>query len=91
VTVTVYTKDKCQPCRATIRYLDERGIEFEEKHTADPAYLAEAKALGYLGAPVVVFVPEPGESVKHWYGFNPVELDELAEKSGRTEKIKDAA
>lgn len=90
MTVIVYTKDKCQPCRATIRYLDERGIDFEEKHTADPVNLAEAKALGYLGAPVVVFVPPPGGSVDHWYGFNPDKLDALASALGKTEKIKGA-
>lgn len=91
MTVTVYTKPKCQPCRATTRFLDDRGIDFVEKSTTDPAYLAEAKALGYLGAPVVVFVPEPGESVKHWYGFNPIELERLAEALGKTEKLKEAA
>lgn len=86
MTVTVYTKDKCQPCRATIRYLDERGIEFEEKHTGDPVNLAEAKAFGYMGAPVVVFVPAPGESVSHWYGFRPDMLDVVAEAMGKTER-----
>jgi glutaredoxin-like protein NrdH len=91
VKVTVYTKDRCQPCRATKRYLDERGIDFEEKHTADPAYLAEAKALGYLGAPVVVFVPAPGESVDHWYGFRPDKLEAVGIALGKTEKVKEAA
>lgn len=87
----VYTKDKCQPCRATVRYLDDRGIEFEEKHTADPANLSEAKALGYMGAPVVVFVPAPGESVSHWYGFRPDLLGVVAEAFGKTEILKGAA
>lgn len=91
MTVTVYTKDECQPCRATIRFLNERGIPFEEKDTADPAHLARAKAFGYLGAPVVVVVPEPGESVKHWYGFRPDMLGEIAEALGKTEKLKEAA
>lgn len=89
--VTVYTKDKCQPCRMTIRYLEERGIEVEEKHTGDPANLAEAKALGYMSSPVVVFVPEPGESVKHWCGFRPDMLEATAAALGKTEKIKEAA
>jgi len=91
VTVTVYTKPKCQPCRATIRYLDERGIEHETKDTTDPAYLAEAKALGYMGAPVVVVVPAPGESVSHWYGFRPDLLGVVAEALGKTEVLKEAA
>ena len=91
MTVTVYTKPSCQPCRATIRYLNERGIGFEEKDTTDPAYLVEAKALGYMGAPVVVFVPAPGESVSHWYGFRPDMLAVVAEQMGKTEKVKAAA
>lgn len=86
MTVTVYTKDQCQPCRATMRYLDDRDIEFEEKHTADPVNLAEAKALGYMGAPVVVFVPAPGETVSHWYGFRPDLLAVVAEAMGKTER-----
>lgn len=86
MTVTVYTKEKCPPCKATMRYLDERDIDFEEKPTGDPVNLAEAKALGYLGAPVVVFVPAPGESVSHWYGFRPDMLDVVAEALGKTER-----
>ncbi|WP_144795717.1 glutaredoxin family protein [Microbacterium paludicola] len=89
--VTVYTKDGCQPCRATMRWLNERAIPFEEKYTGDPANLAEAKAFGYLGAPVVVFVPAPGESVSHWYGFRPDMLDVVAHAMGKTEKTKGAA
>lgn len=80
MTVTVYTKERCQPCKATVRYLDDRGIEFEEKDTADPAYLAEAKALGYSGAPVVLFVPDGAGSEKHWYGFRPDMLDTIVKQ-----------
>lgn len=87
MTVTVYTKPDCQPCRATTRFLDERDIPFVEKSTTDPAYLAEAKALGYMGAPVVVFVPAPGESVSHWYGFRPDMLGVVASALGKTEKV----
>lgn len=91
MTVIVYTKPDCQPCKATARFLNERGIPFEEKDTTDPAYLAEAKALGYMGAPVVVVVPAPGESVSHWYGFRPDLLAVVAEQMGKTEKLKEAA
>lgn len=91
MTVTIYTKPRCQPCRATKRWLDERGIAFEEKDTTDPAYLGEAKALGYSGAPVVVVVPEPGGSVDHWYGFRTDKLEAVAEAMGKTEKIREAA
>ncbi|WP_433584570.1 glutaredoxin family protein [Microbacterium hydrocarbonoxydans] len=75
MTVTVYTKENCQPCKATMRYLDERGIVFDEFDVADPESLAAAKALGYSGAPVVVFTPGHGESADHWYGFRPDKLD----------------
>lgn len=91
MTVTVYTKNACQPCRMTKRYLDDRGIDFEERHTGDPVVLEEVKAMGYLSVPVVVFVPAPGESVSHWTGFRPDMLDVVAEVSEKTEKIKGAA
>lgn len=91
MTVTVYTKHRCEPCRATKRWLDERGIPYEEKDTAEPVNLEEAKAFGYLGAPVVVFVPAPGESVSHWYGFRPDMLGAVAEAMGKTQKVKEAA
>lgn len=72
----------------TKRYLNDRGIEFDERHTGDPAILEEVKAMGYLSVPVVVFVPAPGESVSHWTGFRPDMLGVVAEALGKTEKVK---
>jgi len=58
---------------ATVRTLDREGIEYEYKDMAlDPEAYAEAKALGYFQAPVVV----AGED--HWSGFRPDKITELA-------------
>lgn len=58
MTVTVYTKPDCRQCDATKRYLSERDVSFEVESLEDAANLAAAKALGHMGAPVVVFAPD---------------------------------
>lgn len=73
--VTVYTKPNCQPCRATKRWLDERGIDFTEADATEPGNLAAITALGHLQAPVVVVAPNGPGSEVDWSGFNPVELE----------------
>lgn len=74
MTVTVYTKDECVQCVRTTKLLEARGVSFEPKNIADPAYLAEAKNLGYLQAPVVVTDEES------WSGFRPDKIEELVKR-----------
>jgi glutaredoxin-like protein NrdH len=81
VTVTVYTKPNCQPCRATKRYLRERGIPFEEASIEEPGNLAAAKSLGFMEAPVVVFAPDGAGSEQSWSGFRPDMLGIVAERA----------
>lgn len=65
--VQVYTKKLCVQCDMTKRELGKRGVEFEEKRMdLDESYLAKAKEMGYLQAPVVI-LPD-GTS---WSGFRP--------------------
>lgn len=70
--VTVYSKDDCKQCDMTQDVLDSKGIAFEVKPLEDPAHLAEAKALGYLSAPVVV-----ASADNHWAGFRPDKISAL--------------
>ncbi len=70
--VTVYTKEDCNPCKATKRRLVKRGINFQEVDIeANPEALDRIKELGYLGVPVVV-TPE-----SDWNGFKPDLIDAL--------------
>lgn len=64
--LTVYTSPGCMPCRATIRKLNQLGIEYARVDvTEDPDALAFIKSLGYSQAPVVV----AGDV--HWSGYAP--------------------
>lgn len=66
MSVVVYAKNQCQPCRLTKRAFDRNGVKYVEKWVdQDPEALAEIKALGYLQVPVVV----AGDV--HWSGFRP--------------------
>lgn len=64
--VQLYSKDGCQPCKATKRWLDENEVTFEELH--GPDHIEELAELGYTGVPVTVVTDDDG-SVFHWNGY----------------------
>lgn len=70
--VELITKPSCQPCVATKRWLDSRGIAFTESSITEEAVLARAKGLGHLAAPVVIVGDQ------HWSGFRPDMLEKHA-------------
>jgi glutaredoxin-like protein NrdH len=71
--ITVYTSPGCQPCRATIRKLNQLGIEYNRIDvTQDDEALAYIKGLGYLQAPVIV----AGDD--HWGDYRPHLIEQLA-------------
>ena len=72
MSVIVYSKSNCQPCRLTKRAFDSKGVDYIEKRVDEyPEALAEIKALGYLQVPVVVV----GDV--HWSGLNPDLINSL--------------
>lgn len=69
----LYTQPSCQPCKATKKWLDKAGIEYDQIDlSVDPAAADAVKALGYTSAPVVVVSDD-----WHWSGFRPTELSKL--------------
>ena len=72
MTINVFTKDNCQPCRMTKRWLNERDIAFNELAIAD--YADILKENGYQSAPVVQVINENGDEVVWAGGFNVVKL-----------------
>lgn len=71
--VTVYSQPNCQPCRATKRWLDRRGIHYKEVDiTQSLPDLEAAKSLGLTQSPVVV-VGTWSDDV--WSGFDPDKLE----------------
>lgn len=74
--ITVYTKPDCQPCKATKRWLDKRGVQYETKDvTHDPKDLAAVVELGYSGVPVVVVNNGDNETELHWQGLVVANLE----------------
>lgn len=76
MTIDVYTKPACQPCRATKRKLDQLGLDYNEHQAAD--HMDMLSPLGHTSAPVVVVTDEGGDMVAHWAGFVPDKLKGLA-------------
>ena len=72
MTITVYTQPACQPCKATKRWLDKRGIIYRTVDlTESPDDMAAVKALGYAAAPVIVVSGRDPLMDLHWQGFIP--------------------
>lgn len=70
--VTVYTKNGCPPCKATLRALRSNNIAFTELPIESTPGARDIIAnLGYAQAPVVI----AGED--SWSGFNPDRIKAL--------------
>ena len=73
--ITVYSKPNCQQCRATERWLNDKGLQFEYLDvTESPAAMASAEATGLRSMPIVV-----AEGHAPWGGFLPGNLAALLE------------
>ena len=73
--VTVYTKDNCVQCNATVRQLRKLSIPHELVSATDN--LDVLKSRGYLTAPVVHVNTEDYED--WWSGFNVGKIRSLTE------------
>ena len=72
--VTVYSKTACGKCVFTKKWLESKGIPYEEKRTdLDDDARNEVIEMGYQELPVVVAGHE------HWSGYQPDKLEELVE------------
>ena len=73
MSVIVYTAPNCQPCKATIKRLQDKGVQFS---TIDLSISQDAinhvKSLGHHNAPVVVTLDG-----RDWSGFRPDLIDTL--------------
>ena len=74
-TITLYTQPNCQPCKATKRWWDKRGITYAEVDVTTSPQDAEAlRALGFKESPVVIVSTGDPETDLSWSGFNPDNL-----------------
>ena len=73
--VIVYSKTACGKCVFTKKWLESKGIPYEEKRTdLDEDARNEVIEMGYQELPVVVAGDE------HWSGYQPDKLAELVEQ-----------
>lgn len=72
---------KCQPCIATTRKLEDLDLEHEVRDATEPDSIALIKDhLGHSQSPVIVIF-DGDEIVRHWSGYRPDLLDELAKEA----------
>lgn len=79
--VRVYGRsgNKCMACRATKQFLERQGTEYEHVDVDDdPEALAYVQSLGAMAVPVVT-VGDTDEQRRHWSGFRPDLIKELAQ------------
>ncbi|MTI48834.1 glutaredoxin domain-containing protein [Sporosalibacterium faouarense] len=70
--ITVYTSSTCPHCVSAKNYLNEKGVDFEEKNVqTDSNARKELMQMGHMGVPVIVV---DGEEI---VGFNKARLEEL--------------
>ena len=75
-TITIYSRPDCQPCRATKRWWDRKGIQYQEVNVEEsPADALAIKELGYTGVPVVVVSNGDPELDIHWQGLVVANLE----------------
>ncbi|QIG58510.1 thioredoxin domain [Arthrobacter phage DrSierra] len=76
--ITLYSRDHCQPCKATVRKFKKHGIPFRELNTS---HNAEAREFlinaGFTEAPVVICTDG-----REWTGFRPDIIEAIAKEGG---------
>ena len=71
--VQLFTKPNCQPCKATKRVLNSKGVPYEEIDMSTNEDAREmVKRMGFMQAPVIITDDDS------WSGFNPAKLGALA-------------
>ncbi|CAH1856055.1 glutaredoxin-like protein NrdH [Convivina praedatoris] len=70
--VTVYTKNNCVQCKMTKKFLDQKGIEYQEINISqETQYIDQLREKGFRQTPVVM----SGEL--NFSGFRPSELEKI--------------
>lgn len=85
--IKLYSKNNCQGCKLTKRYLQEHNIEYTEINVdEDSEALNYLKMIGISSLPYVEVVEteiiERDRVVKSWSGFQPSKLKELVKDGG---------
>lgn len=77
--ITIYTTTTCPYCKMLMKFLDEKGVAYEEKLVdQDDAYQKELIGLsgGFLGVPFLVF--QKGDKEKQTVvGFDRAKIESI--------------
>lgn len=83
--LVILSQPACVQCTSTYRALDKKGIPYDSFNMGDEAealagkaFHEEAKALGYMQAPIGLALDADGNTVDHWSGFRPDKIAEHA-------------
>lgn len=80
--ITIYSQPFCQPCKATKKWLDRRGIIYQDIDiTKHPEHAEAIRALGFKQAPVVIVSTGDPEMDLMWSGFDPNNLTKYTTKA----------
>lgn len=79
--IEVYSKPACVQCVQSKKLLEKHGLTFTEYDVIEnvEAYDFVVNVLGYRAAPVIVVRNSEGEIEKSWAGFNPENIENIAE------------
>ncbi|SDI70824.1 glutaredoxin-like protein NrdH [Arthrobacter subterraneus] len=79
MTLTIYTKPGCFPCRKTIEKFQDAGLspQIVDVSTTPAALEYITEELGYSQAPVVMYDKDGSED--HWSGLNPTKISHVIE------------
>lgn len=74
--ITVYSKEHCQPCRATERMMGKLALDYDVVSLDEnPDKVQVFKAMGMMESPIV----EAGEEM--WSGFRPDRIKALGQRA----------
>lgn len=84
MTITVYTKPGCSPCKLTVRKFQTAGLapQVVDISAVPTALDYITEELGYARVPVVVYDKDGSED--HWSGLNPDKINRVIELEKRT-------
>ncbi|UDL14639.1 NrdH-like glutaredoxin [Arthrobacter phage KeAlii] len=81
IELTLYSRDNCQPCKATVRKLNKHGLAFSEKNTSHDSEARDFLiSAGFTEAPVVIT-----SDGREWTGFRPDIIEAIAREEGLLE------
>jgi glutaredoxin len=68
MTVTIFSRSTCAPCKTVKYLLSKRGVSYEERDIDDPKNQADFARYGVTGVPLLVI----GEHVIHGANFGAI-------------------